>query len=146
MPVVSTFICAFPRAGRRFGRSLRYFPTSFGLDMQRETISLSAAEMPASNQPLKPTAPLRYTLTQSLPLFRPSARPSMLLRFPRAPFSLFATTPWISSRCPASLVRLKLVLWPHSLSPTLVVLPSISLGPPLHSLGSRSPAVNAVQR
>src|SRR5258707_13644520 len=52
-----------------------------------------------------------------------------------------ATTPWIASRCPATLVRLKLVRCPHSLAPTLVVLPSMSLGPPLHSLGSRSPAV-----
>jgi hypothetical protein len=33
------------------------------------------------NQPIKPTAPLRCNL------------------------SVFATTPWISSRCPASLVR-----------------------------------------
>jgi hypothetical protein len=70
-----------------------------------------------SNQTMKPTAPLRNK------------------------FGVLATTPWISSRCPASLVRLKLVLCPHSLAPTLVVLPSMSLGPPLHSLGSRTPAV-----
>ncbi len=50
-------------------------------------------------------ARLRYKLTQSLPLFRPSACPSMSHRFPRAPFSVFGTTPWISSRCPATLVR-----------------------------------------
>src|SRR5439155_6803508 len=56
-------------------------------------------------------------------------------------FSVLATTPWISSMCPATLVRLKLVRCPHSLAPTLVVLPSMSLGPLLHSLGSRTPAV-----
>ena len=28
---------------------------------------------------------------------------------------------------------------PHSLAPTLVALPSMSLGPPLHSLGSNTP-------
>ncbi len=118
------------------------------------------------NQSMKPTAPLRNKLTHSLPLIRPSACPSMshrLIRlkpesltlsglpihvaripaapFPRAPFSVFATAPWISSRCPASLVRLKLVRCPHSLAPTLVALPSMSLGPPLHSLGSCTPAV-----
>jgi len=71
----------------------------------------------ASNQSMKPTAPRQGNL------------------------SALATTPWISSRCPASLVRLKLVLCPHSLAPTLVVLPSMSLGPPLHSLRSRTPAV-----
>jgi hypothetical protein len=54
---------------------------------------------------------------------------------------VFATTSWISSRCPATLVRLKLVRCSHSLAPTLVVLPSMSLGPPLHSLGSHTPAV-----
>jgi hypothetical protein len=69
------------------------------------------------NQPMKPNAPWRND------------------------FSVFATTPRISSRCPASLVRLKLVLCPHSLAPTLVILPSMSLGPPLHSLGSRTPGV-----
>src|SRR5882724_9095528 len=95
----------------------------------------------ASNHSMKPTAPLRYKLTHSLPLFRPSACPSMSHRFPRAPFSVFATTPWISSRCPATVARLKLVRCPHSLAPTLVVLPSMSLGPPLHSLGLRTPAV-----
>src|SRR5437667_8520817 len=86
-------------------------------------------------------ARLRYKLTQSLPLFRPSACPSMSHRFPRAPFSVFATAPWISSRCPATLARLKLVHCPHSLAPTLVVLPSMSLGPPLHSVRSHTPAV-----
>ena len=66
-------------------------------------------------------------------------------RGPAAPFrnafSVFATTPRISSTFPASLVRLKLVRCPHSLAPTLVVLPSMSLAPPLHSLRSRTPAV-----
>ena len=66
-------------------------------------------------------------------------------RGPAAPsrnnLSVLATTPRISSRCPASLVRLKLVRCPHSLAPTLVVLPSMSLAPPLHSLRSRTPAV-----
>src|SRR5436309_5069119 len=52
----------------------------------------------------------------------------------RNKFSVFATTPSTSSRFPASLVRLKLVYFPHSLAPTLVVLPSMSLGPALHSL------------
>src|SRR5439155_9192128 len=102
-----------------------------------------------SNQTMKPTpkkfasrlAPLRCKLTHSLPLFRPSGFPSMSHRFPRAPFSVFATAPSTSSRFPASLVPLKLVYCPHSLAPTLVVLPSMSLGPPLHSLGSRTPAV-----
>src|SRR6266545_1977463 len=89
---------------------------------------------------------LRNKLTHSLPFIRPSACPSMSHRFPRAPFSVFATTPWISFRCPATLVRLKLVLCPHSLAPTLVVLPSMSLGPPFHSLGSRTPAVMLFQR
>ena len=56
-------------------------------------------------------------------------------------FRVFATTPWISSRFPASLVRLKLVRCPHSLAPTLVALPSMSLAPRLHSLRSRTPAV-----
>src|SRR6266478_9925024 len=56
-------------------------------------------------------------------------------------FSAFATTPWISSRCPATLVRLRRVRCPHSLAPTFVVLPSMSLGPPLHSLRLRTPAV-----
>ena len=102
-----------------------------------------------SNQTMQPTAPLRYKLTHSLPLIRPSACPSMSHRFPRAPFSVFAMTPWISSRCPATLVRLKLVRCPHSLAPTLVVLPSMSLGPALHSPGSHTPAVllfNACRR
>src|SRR6266566_1743734 len=90
---------------------------------------------------MKPTAPLRCKLTYSLPLIRPSAFPSLSHRFPRASFSVFATTPWISSRCPATLVRLKLVRCPHLLAPTLVVLPSMSLGPSLHSLGSHTPAV-----
>jgi len=39
------------------------------------------------------------------------------------------------------LVRLKLVRCPHSLGPTLVALPSMSLGPLLHSPGSRTPVV-----
>src|SRR5438034_3719999 len=78
-----------------------------------------------SNQTMKPT---------------PKGFASRLAPFPDN-FSLFAMAPWISSRCPATLVRLKLVLCPHSLAPTLVVLPSMSLGPPLHSLGSRTPAV-----
>jgi len=56
-------------------------------------------------------------------------------------FSVLATTPWISSMCPATLVRLKLVRCPHSLGPTLVALPSMSLGPLLHSPGSRTPVV-----
>ncbi len=55
--------------------------------------------------------------------------------------SAFATTPSTSSRFPASLVRLKLVRSPPSLAPTLVVLPSMSLGPQLHLLRSRTPAV-----
>jgi hypothetical protein len=38
-------------------------------------------------------ASLRNKLIHSLPLFRPSARSSMSLRFPRAPFSVLATTP-----------------------------------------------------
>ena len=50
-------------------------------------------------------APFRNKLTHSLPLIRPSARPSMSRRFPRAPFSVFATTPSTPSRFPASLVR-----------------------------------------
>jgi hypothetical protein len=58
-----------------------------------------------SNQSMKPTAPLRSKLTHSLPLIRPLACPSMSHRFPRAPFIVFTTTPWISSRCPATLVR-----------------------------------------
>jgi hypothetical protein len=88
-------------------------------------------------------APHRNKLTQSLPLFRPSARPSMSHRFPQAPFSVFATAPSTPSRLPATLVRLKLVRCPHSLAPTLVVLPSMSLGPaaPFASSRSRTPAV-----
>jgi hypothetical protein len=57
------------------------------------------------NQSMKPTAPFRNKLTHSLPLFRPSACPSMSHCFPRAPFSVFAMTPSTSSRFPASLVR-----------------------------------------
>ncbi len=56
-------------------------------------------------------------------------------------FNVFATTPSTSSRFPASVVRLKLVRIPPSLAPTLVVLPSMSLAPQLHSLGSRTAAV-----
>jgi hypothetical protein len=63
---------------------------------------------PRPNQPMKPTsvnedtrraAPLRYKLTHSLPIIRPSAFPSMSHRFPRAPFSVFATTPlpWLTA-------------------------------------------------
>ncbi len=61
--------------------------------------SHSSSQRPCPNQSMKPTAPFRHKLTQSLPLFRPSARPSMSLRFPRAPFSVFATTPcpWLIS-------------------------------------------------
>ena len=43
--------------------------------------SVSSSHTETPNQSMKPTAPLRYN------------------------FSVFATTPWISSRCPASLVR-----------------------------------------
>ena len=50
-------------------------------------------EKKVSNQSMKPTAPLRNKLTHSLPLTRPSARPSMSLYFPQAPFSVLATTP-----------------------------------------------------
>ena len=125
---------------RELAKSLRF--TAIFLAMDCRIIShLSFVSTATSNQSMKPTAPLRSKLTNSLPFSRPSAFPSMSHRFPLAPFSVFATTPWISSRCPASLVRLKLVLCPHSLAPTLVVLPSMSLGPPLHSLGSRTPAV-----
>jgi hypothetical protein len=116
---------------------------------------------------IKPSSRLREKLTHSLPLSRPSACPSMshrLIRllpgrltlsglpihvarfpaapFPRAPFSIVVTTPSTSSRCPATLVRLKLVRYPHSLAPPLVVLPSMSLDPPLHSPRSRTPSVN----
>src|SRR4029453_5256124 len=45
------------------------------------------------NQPMNQTAPPRSNLTHSLPLIRPSACPSMSHHFPRAPFSVFATTP-----------------------------------------------------
>jgi hypothetical protein len=69
-----------------------------------------------SNQSTQPTAPLRNKS------------------------NVIATTPSTSSRFPASLVRLKLVRCPHSLAPTLAVLPSMSRRPPLHSLGSRTPA------
>jgi hypothetical protein len=68
------------------------------------------------NQTMEPTAPSRNELTHSLPLFRPSACPSMSHRFPRAPFSVLATTPWISSRCPATLVRF--MSW-HSRTPAV---------------------------
>ena len=82
-------------------------------------------------------------------LTRPRASPFRMSRydifFSSAPsqsnFNVFATTPSTSSRFPASLVRLKLVPCPHSLAPTLVVLPSMSLGPQLHSLRSRTAAV-----
>src|SRR4029453_546696 len=90
---------------------------------------------------MKPTAPLRSKLTLSLPLIRPLACPSMSHRFPRAPFSVFSFTRVTSSRFPASLVRLKLVRCPRSLAPTLVVLPSMSLHPALHSPGSHTPPV-----
>jgi hypothetical protein len=40
---------------------LRYFPTSFGLDMQRETISSSAGEMPASNQTARQVRPFKFS-------------------------------------------------------------------------------------
>jgi hypothetical protein len=56
-------------------------------------------------------------------------------------FSVFVTTPSTPSRLPATLVRLKLVRCPHLLAPTLVVLPSMSRRPPLHSLGSRTTTV-----
>jgi hypothetical protein len=58
-----------------------------------------------SNQTMKPTAPFRNKLTRSLPLTRPSACPSMSLRFPQAPFGVLATRPSTSSRFPATLVR-----------------------------------------
>src|SRR6266851_3103831 len=54
------------------------------------------------NHSMKPTAPLRCNI------------------------SVLVTTPRISSRCPATLVRLKLVRCPHLLAPTLVILPSMS--------------------
>jgi hypothetical protein len=73
--------------------------------------------MKASNQSMKRTAPFRKV------------------------FNVFATTRSTSSRFPASLVRLKLVRRPHSLAPTLVALPSMSLDPQLHSPRSRTPAV-----
>src|SRR4029077_1570821 len=80
--------------------------------------------------------------TRRVPVLPALYNPSWHLTAPpRNASSVFATTPWISSRCPASLVRLKLVRCPHSLAPTLVVLPSMSLGPPLHSLGSRATAL-----
>jgi hypothetical protein len=42
---------------------------------------------------MKPAEPERCSLTHSLPLLRPSARPSMSHRFPRAPFSVLANDP-----------------------------------------------------
>jgi hypothetical protein len=66
-----------------------------------------SGEMKASNQSMNPTAPYGNKLTHSLPLIRPLAFPSMSRRFPRAPFSVFATTPSTLSRLPAFLVRLK---------------------------------------
>ena len=67
-----------------------------------------------SNQTMKPTS-VNVNTRQAAPL--------------QYNFSVFATTPSTSSRFPASLVRLKLVRCPHSLAPTLVVLPSMSLRP-----------------
>src|SRR5262245_2770795 len=90
---------------------------------------------------MKATAPWRSKLTHLLPLIRPSACPSVSHRFPRAPFSVFAKTPSTPSRLLAFLVRLKLVRCPHLLAPSLVVLPSMSLGLPLHGPDSRTPAV-----
>jgi hypothetical protein len=55
--------------------------------------SHSSSQRPCPNQSMKPTASLQNKLTHSLPLFRPSAFPSMSHRFPLAPFSVFATTP-----------------------------------------------------
>ena len=90
------------------------------------------------------TLDLSSSIWASLIQIRTPIKPNPTIK-PTAPFRnkshVFATTPWISSSCPASLVRLKLVRCPHSLAPTLVVLPSMSLGPPLHSLGSHTPAV-----
>jgi hypothetical protein len=63
------------------------------------TCDSASSMQPASNQSMKPTAPLRNNLTHSLPLIRPSARPSMSQRFPRAPFSVFATTPCVAYLC-----------------------------------------------
>jgi hypothetical protein len=90
------------------------------------------------------TLDLASSIWASLIQIRTTIKPNPTMK-PTAPFRnkshVFATTPWISSSCPTSLVRLKLVRYPHSLAPTLVVLPSMSLGPPLHSLGLRTPAV-----
>ena len=108
--------CVFRRLYHRarFGSSAPSKPALASTKLLRR--SKVMARNP-SNQSMKPTAPLRNK------------------------FRVFATTPWISSRCPTYLVRLKLVRCPHLLAPTLVVLPSMSLGPSLHSLGSRTPAV-----
>jgi hypothetical protein len=93
------------------------------------------------------TLDLASSIWASLIQIRTPIKPNQTMK-PTVPFRnkshVFATTPWIASSCPASLVRLKLVRCPHSLAPTFVVLPSMSLGPPLHSLGSRSPAVMLV--
>src|SRR5215831_9344842 len=56
MPVVNTSICASPRDGLRFGRSLRYFQMSFGLDMQSEITFSNAGEIRASDQATQRTA------------------------------------------------------------------------------------------
>src|SRR5438552_204157 len=56
-------------------------------------------------------------------------------------FSVLATTPWISSMCPATLVRLNLVRCPQSLGPTLVALRHTVFGLagyPVHLANSQS--------
>jgi hypothetical protein len=76
-----------------------------------------------SNQSMKPTsvkintwraAPLRDKLTHSLQLFRRSVFLSMSHRFLLAPFSVFATAPWISSRCPDFPSAIRLFAITHS--------------------------------
>ena len=90
------------------------------------------------------TLDLASSIWASLIQIRTPIKPNQTMK-PTVPFRnkshVFATIPWISSRCPATLVKLKLVRCPHLLAPTLVALPSMSLGQPLHSLRLRTPAV-----
>ena len=90
------------------------------------------------------TLDLASSIWASLIQIRTPVKPNQTMK-PKAPFRnnliCLPRHPGFHPVCPASLVRLKLVRCPHSLAPTLVVLPSMSLGPPLHSLGLRTPTV-----
>ena len=116
---------------RRRGRHLDRVPLRIPVQRLRSLPRLQP--LPLRHQPQLRQLPLRL---HQPPLRRVSLlgrgflrsdtnRPSQSMKLTapsRNKFSLFAITPWISSRCPTSLVRLKLVRCPHLLAPTLAQL------------------------